>query len=134
MTIPAYHVLYYINWMRLFPIIGMYGDFFYSHNNRLLLKQTVVFLIRRDNIRRQIWVCTVCIHAHAYIPRVCMVKMCVCVWVHACIHVCACLCACVCPFSMCVYVYVRDYSYVLLLTSNVGVHAFACTPIDQHIC
>ena len=57
--------------------------------------------------------------------------MCVCVWVHACIHVCACLCARVCPFSMCVYVYVRDYSHVLLLTSNVGIQAFACTPIGQ---
>ena len=28
---------------------------------------------------------------------------------------------------VCVYVYVRDYSYVLLLSLNVGVHAFACT-------
>ena len=49
-----------------------------------------------------------------------------CLRVGTCVHTCMCmLVACVCPFSMCVYVYVRDYSYVLLLTSNVGVHAFA---------
>ena len=35
---------------------------------------------------------------------------------------------------MCVYVYVGGYFYVLLLTSNFGVHAFACTPLDQHRC
>ena len=49
-------------------------------------------------------------------------------YVRACVRVSVRL---VCVF---VYVYVRDYSYVLLLTSNIGVHAFACTPIDQHRC
>ena len=62
--------------------------------------------------------------------RVCM-GINVCLRVGTCVHTCMCvLVACVCPFSMCVYVYVRDYSYA----SNVGVHAFTCTPIDQYRC
>ena len=66
--------------------------------------------------------------------RVCM-GINVCLRVGTCVHTCMCvLVACVCPFSICVYVYVRDYSHALLLTSNVGVHAFACTSIDQHRC
>ena len=49
-------------------------------------------------------------------------------YVRACVRVSVSLVCC------CVYVNARDYSYVLLLTSNGGVHAFACTPIDKHRC
>ena len=41
---------------------------------------------------------------------------------------------------MCLYVYIRDFSYVLLLTSNIGVHAFAlagtsvCPSVYMYTC
>ena len=66
----------------------------------------------------------ICAYVH---PRVCVYGyklVSACRYVRAYMYMRACVRVSV-RLVRCVYVYVRDYSYVLLLTSNVGVHAFA---------